>query len=213
MACAPRTAAADCRLGRREADKVDSRFYDPRVLAYVFWHVREPDAGSGDYEALLAAFHAGLRDGAPVWLGPTATFGLPAVPWLDGAAGYEDWYLVEDFAALGALNAAAVSGAAKPPHDAAAAASLKGVAGVMAHIFGPRLAAAPGWAAWLTKPTGLDYELFHSELAAALPPDASAWQRQMVLGPATEYCVLGARELRLPWPATHAWPLRTVVAP
>jgi hypothetical protein len=181
------------------------------VLAYVFWHVPARAVSIGDYEARLAAFHAELRAGASEWLGPTTTVALPAVPWLDGAAGYEDWYLVADYAALGALNAAAVSGARKPPHDAAAAAARAGVAGIMGHVAGPLLPVAPGWAAWLSKPPGADYETFHSRLAGALPPDASAWQRQMTLGPATEYCVLAGGELELPWPAAHAWRLREVV--
>ena len=183
------------------------------MLAYVFWHVSAAAVAAADYEARLGEFHAGLRASAPAGLGPTATFGLGAVPWLGGAAGYEDWYLVEDFAALGTLNGAAVAGAARAPHDAAAAAARAGVAGVMAHVTGPLLPAAPGWAAWLGKPAGLAYDGFHAELAAALGDGASAWQRQMTLGPASEYCVLAGAPLELPWPAERAWPLRAVVAP
>jgi hypothetical protein len=183
------------------------------VLAYVFWHVAAADVAARDYEERLAAFHRALRADAPAGLGPTATVGLAAVPWLGGAAGYEDWYLVADFAALGALDAAAVSGSRKPPHDAAAAAARSGVAGIMGHVAGPLLDAAPAWAAWLGKPAGRSYAAFHAELAAALEPDASAWQRRMTLGPVTEYCVLAQREPDLPWPAQHAWPLRAVVAP
>ena len=182
------------------------------MLAYVFWHVPSPAVAAADYEARLRAFHDALRAGAPAGLGPTATVALAAVPWLGGAAGYEDWYLVEDFAALGTLNAAAVSGARRAPHDAAAAAARAGVAGVMAHVSGPLLPARPGWAAWLGKPAGVAYEPFHDALEAALGGDASAWQRQMTLGPASEYCVLAAAARELPWPADRAWPLRTVVA-
>jgi hypothetical protein len=46
----------------------------------------------------------------------------------------------------------------------------------------------------------------------ALGNDASAWQRQMTLGPATEYCVVAPATHTLPWPAQE-WPLRGVVAP
>jgi hypothetical protein len=59
----------------------------------------------------------------------------------------------------------------------------------------------------------MDYGRFHEELAAALPPEAGVWRRQMVLGPATEYCVLANDEPALPWPLAHAWPLRAVVTP
>ena len=181
------------------------------MLAYVFWHVPSPAAAG--YEARLDAFHVALRADAPAGLGQTATVALAEVPWLGGAAGYEDWYLVEDFAALGTLNAAAVSGASRAPHDAAAAAAHAGVAALMAHIAGPLLPARPGWAAWLSKPARIAYESFHGELEAALGGDASAWQRQMTLGPASEYCVLAPAAHELPWPAERAWPLRTVVAP
>jgi len=182
------------------------------VLAYVFWHVPRPGVPASDYESRLTAFHAGLRSGAVAGLGPTATVALAAIPWLDGAAGYEDWYLVEDFAALGTLNAAAVSGARQAPHAAAAAVSLTGVAGIMGHVCGTLLPARPEWAAWLSKPEGIAYDAFHAELSGALEgaPEACAWQRQMTLGPATEYCVLAAAEAALPWPA-RTWPVRTVI--
>lgn len=182
------------------------------MLAYVFWHVASPAVAVADYEARLGAFHAALRAGAPAGLGRTATVALAGIPWLDGAAGYEDWYLVEDFAALGTLNGAAVSGSIRAPHDAAAAAARAGVAGIMGHVAGPLLPARPGWAAWLGKPAGVAYDAFHAELAEALAGEASAWQRQMTLGPASEYCVLADAERALPWPADRAWPLRIVVA-
>ena len=106
-----------------------------------------------------------------------------------------------------------MSGARKPPHDAAAAAAHAGVAGIMGHVTGPLLPAQPRWAAWLHKPSGFAYDAFHAALGDALGERGSAWQRQMTLGPATEYCVLAATPLTLPWPAVRSWPLRPVVAP
>jgi hypothetical protein len=182
------------------------------VLAYVFWHVPRPSVEAEDYEASLAGFHAALRAAGGPWLGATTTFALGSVPWLGGAAGYEDWYLVDGFAALGTLNAAAVTGAPRAPHDAAAHASRTGIAGIMGHVAGTRLPAAPGRAAWIAKPDGVGYRDFHAQLAERLPPGASAWQRQMVLGPATEYCILSDGPLGLPWPAAYEWPLRVAVA-
>jgi hypothetical protein len=182
------------------------------VLAYVFWHLPAPNVDVADYEARLAAFHAALRAERASGVELTATVALDAIPWLGGDPGYEDWYLVDDFAALGVLNAAAVSGARQAAHDAAAAAAHRGVAGVMGHVSGPLLPEPPRWAAWLSKPDGLSYEAFHAELWEALSNDASAWQRQMTLGPATEYCVVAPAEHTLPWPA-QSWPLRSVVDP
>ncbi len=70
--------------------------------------------------------------------------------------------------------------------------------------------AEAGWSAWFSKPAGRGYLDFHAELATL---GASAWQRQMVLGPAAEYCVLAPAPLTLPWPPAWQWPLRAVVAP
>ena len=93
-----------------------------------------------------------------------------------------------------------MSGARKPPHDAAASAAHAGVAGIMGHVAGPLLPDPLGWAAWLQKPAGVAYDAFHAELTGAVGDAASAWQRQMTLGPATEYCVLAGAPLALPWP-------------
>jgi hypothetical protein len=88
------------------------------------------------------------------------------------------------------------------------------VAGVMGHVAGVPLPARIAWAAWASKPAGMAYGDAHAALSAALDGgEASAWQRQMTLGPATEYCVLATAPVPLPWPAVHAWPVRTVVAP
>jgi hypothetical protein len=184
------------------------------VLAYVFWHAPAAGVARDAYEERLAAFHAALRGSPPDGLGDTAVFALAGVPWLGGAAGYEDWYLVDGFAALGALNDAAVSGSRRRPHDAAAAYAAAGVAGVMGHVAGTTLPAGARWAAWTSKPAGLSYADAHAALAeAAGGADAAVWQRRMTLGPATEYCVLAGKRIELPWPVAHAWDLRGVVAP
>ena len=184
------------------------------MLAYVFWHVPVAGVAPGDYEQRLTAFHAALRAAPSPGLGDTAVLGLGAVPWLGGARGYEDWYLVDGFPALGALNEAAVARPRRAPHDAAAAWAAAGVAGVMGHVAGEPLPARPGWGAWLAKPAGTAYADAHAELAGALAgTGAAGWQRQMTLGPATEYCVLAAAPIALPWPAVHAWALRPVVPP
>src|SRR5215213_4080009 len=168
------------------------------MLAYVFWHVAAADAGREDYEGRLEAFHAALRAERPCGMGATATFGLRAVPWLGDRGGYEDWYLVDDFAALGTLNEAAVSGTRRVPHDAAAALAATGAAAIMGHVAGPLLAGPPAWAAWLAEVAG---------------EAAAVWQRQMVLGPAPEFCVVAPAAVALPATPAHAWDLRTVVAP
>ena len=85
--------------------------------------------------------------------------------------GYEDWYLVDGWKELGELNATAVDAAHKAPHDAAAHRVRSGWGGVYklvnGHAEGP--------------PDGTRWS--HSR-----PQAGVVWQRQMVLGPAPEYC-------------------------
>ena len=135
------------------------------MLAYVFWHRPAGDVERDDYEARLRAFHATLGV-------PSACFRLRLLPWRH-ADGYEDWYVVEDWAALGALNAAAVAPPRRAEHDAAAAWAAEGWGGVYALVHGEPV--PPAAARW-----------------ARAPEEAPAvWRRQMVLGPAPEYCLGG----------------------
>ena len=159
------------------------------MLAYVFWHAPSPAVDSADYEARLGAFHGALRAGAPAGPRADATFALGAVPWLR-APRLRGLVPGRGLRRAGHDQRRGRLRRGKAPHDAAAGAAHKGVAGVMGHVAGPPLPARPGWAAWLGKPAGVAYDAFHAELEAALGGEASAWQRQMVLGPASEYCVL-----------------------
>jgi hypothetical protein len=146
------------------------------VLAYVFWHQPAAGVAAVEYEARLDAFHAAIGV-------PSAWFAVGGLPWLPGGGGgYEDWYLVEDFAALGELNERAVSGPRQAPHDAAAAAAAWGIAGVYRCKRGEARLDGVRCAAWRAKPAGTPYDAFEAAL-----PGRSAWQRQMVLGPTPEY--------------------------
>jgi hypothetical protein len=170
------------------------------MLAYVFWHWPQAHSDIREYEQRQRAFHAALA-AAPahgfLW---SFTAGISGAPWAAGGAdAYEDWYAVDDFAALGALNEAAVSGSRAAPHDAAAAAA---VAGGAAGVYGLRVGTAlrtPQVAHWFGKPAGMSY----ADLFARLTPvvegaHAALWMRQMVLGPAREFCIQAASPLPLP---------------
>jgi hypothetical protein len=175
---------------------------DAPVLAYVFWHRPAAGVDAAGYEAALARFHAVLAATPPEGFGGSCAVALADAPWLSGeGAAYEDWYLVPSWPALGELNERAVAGAVAGPHDAAAAGAGPGTAGVYALLAGAPGPPAQSWRAWLDKPAGMAYAEFHDALAAALPPGAAAWQRQMTLGPAGEYAVAAAEPLSLPWPA------------
>ena len=171
-------------------------------LAYVFWHRPARDVAAGVHEERLRAFHAALGVAGSV------TLRLRAAPWPgDAPAGplYEDWYPVDAWAGLGELAERAVSGPRQAPHDAAASGTGDGAAGV----YGLRRAgvepAAAGWAGWLAKPAGMAYAPFFAALEEAAP-EAAIWQRQLVLGPTPEFCVLAPAAPSLPWPARATGP-------
>src|ERR671910_293762 len=122
------------------------------VLAYLFWHRPSPDAA--DYERRLAEF------------AKSVVFAVD-VPWMGQS--YEDWYVVEDWTALGVLNASAVDSSHRPEHDAVARDAAKGAGGVFRFLEGELALEDVGAAGWSARrpevPEGVRYAL---------------WQRQMV---------------------------------
>jgi hypothetical protein len=158
------------------------------VLAYLFWHRARPEVSRERYETALAAFHRALADDPPAGFRESAVFRATGLPW---AGDYEDWYLVNDWPALGELNEAAVSGSRRAPHDAAAALAAEGAGGVYGLVRGAAKLGGALSASWLEKDRGEPYADFH-ERAGALAPGVggSLWQRQLVLGPGREFCLL-----------------------
>ena len=158
------------------------------VLAYVFWHAPAPGGDVAAYERALVAFHRVLQDDPPAGFSRSVALRVGGAPWLPGGAGYEDWYLVSGFGDLETLNEAAVAGRRREPHDVVAGRSDHGAGGVYAGWVGaPEVPA--GTASWFTKSPGTSYEELRSLLSV---PGAggSTWQRQLVLGPAPEFCLL-----------------------
>jgi len=166
---------------------------DTRPLAYVFWHWPSSEVAAVEYESRQRAFHAALRDAPPRGFRRSMTHAVDHVPWsADGVAAYEDWYLVDDFAALGLLNEAAVSASRRAPHDSAAAHAAGGTAALLGLRLG-RAMTNPTVATWFAKPSGMSYETLLAQLTAEFATfDGGLWMRQMTLGPGNEFCLLGA---------------------
>jgi hypothetical protein len=186
------------------------------VLAYVFWHrpseSHEPDA----YEQSLIAFHRSLARSLPVGTRASAVFRVAGLPWPishayaavgepDAAASgttaraaaqsaYEDWYLVEDFAALGVLNEAAVGLGHRTAHDGVARRFGAGAGALYGLVEGEPCAEALGVAStatWISRPPGAPRRGLGELLGDGMQPSrASLWRRQLVLGPAPEFCLL-----------------------
>jgi hypothetical protein len=145
------------------------------MLAYLFWHRPRPDVDREAYEAAQRSFHAALE---------VRSASFQAQLPFDGRPGYEDWYLVEDWAALGELNLAAVDEARRASHDRAASLIGEGWGGLYELARGP--AAIPDGVGWHDKPRDVDSEAFMMRL-----PDTTIWRRLLVLGPAAEFCLAG----------------------
>jgi hypothetical protein len=177
------------------------------MLAYLFWHEPREGVDPDHYVGLLRTFHAALHAAPPPAFVRSWSVRLDAAPWDGGPARpFEDWYLVEDWSALGTLNEAAVRAPRGQPHDAVAALATNGAGGLYALQHGTIDGPVP-WAGWVTKPSGAPYAEFEPALRAAVDPAQGAvLRRQMVLGPAPEYLVLGRTEPELPWPARATGP-------
>lgn len=176
---------------------------DDHLLAYVFWHWRQPSAARDSYEAAQQAFHEALAASPSAGFVRSFSHAIAGAPWANaGGEAYEDWYLVRGSAALDPLNDAAVSAGRRAPHDAAASLAASGTAGLYRMRMGT-LPDAPRSAQWFVKPAGLTYpQVFAAVEPTLAPVGGSLWVRQMTLGPATEFCLL-ARE-----PAALAWPFQ-----
>ena len=144
------------------------------MLAYLFWHRPAAEIDTGEYEEDLRAFHAAMEN-------ESACFRLGGLPF-DPHPGYEDWYLVDDWAALGDLNDAAVDAVRRAAHDRAAAGAAVGWGGLYALVRGP--ADIPDGTEWHDKPRLVPTPTFLADL-----PETTIWRRQLVLGPAPEFCV------------------------
>jgi hypothetical protein len=156
-----------------------------QLLAYVFWHWKQAAIAQADYESRQRDFHAALASAPSEGFVASFSVALSGAPWAArGGDAYEDWYLVQDWSALGALNEAAVTAGRALPHDAAASAVADGAGG----LCGLRLGVpdrAPRYAHWFGKPAGMSYAQVFLLLAPFVETAGGAlWMRQMVLGPA-----------------------------
>ena len=161
------------------------------MLAYVFWHWPQSTIERQLYEDLLVSFQRTLKSYRPDGLKEAAIFHVSQMPWIghDGDA-YEEWYLLEDSAALDRLNRAAVSGACEEPHNRVAMQAAGGVAGLYRLRTGEEILTHSRVATWFTKPTGLSYNHLESTLQSVIsPPGTGLWGRQMTLGPTPEFCI------------------------
>jgi hypothetical protein len=183
------------------------------MLAYVFWHRPAPGVAPEVYAAAITRFHRSIAARPPGGFVRSVSFHAPAPNWLGDVPAFEDWYVVEDFAALGVLNEAAVGRGHLSAHDAAARQAGPGSGSIYRLLEGAATLEQARVAVWIEKPRGVEAPLLAALLGDGMDGEhAGLWQRQLALGPAPEYCVLageastGVSPARLPrgWSATIA---------
>jgi hypothetical protein len=188
------------------------------MLAYLLWHRPADGIELGAYEHACERFHHSLRHSPPAGLRGSAVFRLAEHPWLapappageshpadptdtprfpdpvdaeQGAGAYEDWYLLDDFAALGVLNEAAVAHGHRSAHDDVARRFGAGAGGLYRLLEGHADLLGAPLAVWVSRPPGAARRALGELLGDGMEPQhASLWRRQLVLGPAPEYCLL-----------------------
>ncbi|MGO9487475.1 MAG: hypothetical protein ACLQBB_00425 [Solirubrobacteraceae bacterium] len=168
------------------------------MLAYVFWH--RPAHGVGDeaYERALLRFHRSLARQPPSGFQGSAPLRAVDLPWLEGPSGargggYEDWYLLDSWDALGVLEAAAVARGHVTAHDEAARRAGAGAGAVYRLLEGSATPDQARLAAWVSPAGGQADPKLADLLEDGMDPGASSlWRRSLVLGPAPELCLLSA---------------------
>lgn len=189
------------------------------MLAYLSWHRPAIGVQQERYERALENFHRSLAHQRPNGFRGSATIRMPDLPWLTPIAeaevgcGYEDWYLVDDWSAIGVLEEAAVSHGHLTAHNAAASLAGAATGAVYRLLEGQPSLTAPG-AVWVTGKLAPGRSFLAEMLGDGMDPQqAGLWRRCVGLGPAPEYCLLttevpaGVAVDRLP----KSWTTETLV--
>lgn len=181
------------------------------MLAYVFYHWKRNEVTTVDYEQRLRDFHRALTEAPSPGFSQSWCVSLTGAPWANGGGeSYEDWYLVSGSADLDPLNDAAVSAARQAPHDKAASAAAGGTAGLYRLKLG-NVVIAPRYSTWFGKPGDWSYAQLYERLRGVTAGSTALWVRQMVLGPAHEFCIHSDSPLELPAGITaHSFETRAV---
>jgi hypothetical protein len=193
------------------------------MLAYLSWHRAAAGVEQSAYEQALERFHRSLARRPPNGFRGSATFRLAEIPWLVSKAaedrdsdvagtgappartGYEDWYLLEDWGAVGVLEEAAVSRGHFTAHDRVAALAGAATGSVYRLIEGCARLDGTSIAVWVSRATGHEHPSLPALLGDGMDPELGGlWRRCLGLGPAPEFCLLavetppGGASSRLP---------------
>ncbi len=194
------------------------------MLAYLSWHRPAVGVEQQVYEQSLERFHRSLAHRPPSGFRGSVSFRATELPWLDRGAqpsgtaagltsvGYEDWYLLDGWSAVGVLEEGATSQGHITAHDSIAKLAGPATSAVYRLVEGHPALAEAKLAVWVARERG-----YASPTMADLLGDGmdrargGLWSRCLGLGPAPEYCLLageapaGVAPERLP----PGWSART----
>jgi hypothetical protein len=170
------------------------------VLAYLSWHRAAAGVQPETYEQALEHFHRSLAHRPPGGFRGSAALRLGELPWLapvagaaPSASGYEDWYLLDDWSAVGVLEEAAVARGHETAHRTIAARAGAATSSVYRLIEGSPRPSATDVAVWVAHEPGHDRDSPAALLGDGMDPTRDGlWRRCLGLGPAPEYCLLAA---------------------
>ena len=170
------------------------------MLAYVFWHSPQSTIDPDAYVNHLIDFHQTLAANKPIGFQESVVFRVRGASWLNtNDEAYEEWYLLDDSAAMDPLNEAAVSGVCEEPHNRVAREAADGIGGLYRLRDGQEELSKARYAIWLSKPAGVSYKDFYAALQLLTSKQGVAlWGRQMTLGPTTEFCIHSQNPIELP---------------
>ena len=170
------------------------------MLAYVFWHWPQPSIDRDAYEDHLREFQQTLAANKSSGFQQSMVFRIRGASWLNTSdEAYEEWYLLDDSAAMDPLNEAAVSGACEEPHNRVAREAADGTGGLYRLREGIEDLSQANFAIWLSKPAGVSYKTFYADLQSLTSQRGVAlWGRHMTLGPTTEFCIHSQTPIQLP---------------
>jgi hypothetical protein len=188
------------------------------VLAYIAWHRPAREVEPAAYEQAIARFHGSLAHSPPSGFAGSVAFRAAELPWLTARGGssgeidgYEDWYLLDSWSAIGVLEEAAVAHGHLTAHDAVASRADVSTGAIYRLSEGHTRLADARVSVWVTRGRGHEHPSIEALLGDGMDPaTAGLWRRCIGLGPAPEYCLLateptaGVADTRLPagWSAT-----------
>jgi hypothetical protein len=184
------------------------------MLTYLSWHRAAAGVEPAAYEQALERFHRSLAHQPPRGFRGSSALRLSELPWLapvagaEHAPGYEDWYLLDDWTAVGVLEEAAIAHGHRTAHDAIAGRAGCATGSVYRLVEGHAHAgkakgppAGAGEAAdtadtavWVKRAPGHEHPSLGALLGDGMDRERDGlWRRCIGLGPAPEYCLLAAK--------------------